>query len=136
MTTRSTTALTTCGELAQKLLAEYQRGVRNASAEPDKQDDRRKTPRRSFQCWQFIADYDGRNLPPQKDFRLRLCQDISRGGLSFLTEDRPRTLDLVIALGATPFLFFHVRVVRSTRRSELRGHPLQVACQFIKRITR
>ena len=82
-----------------------------------------------------MAEYDGFRLPVQEDFQLRLCQDISAGGISFLADERPESEDLIIALGSIPFVFFHIRFARAFRRTDLQGLPLQIGCQFVKRLS-
>jgi hypothetical protein len=116
-----------CAAIAEKLLEEYPQ-----DAAEDR--DRRNAPRRIFDCWQLVAEFDGETLPVQQDFQLQLCHDISAGGISFLAEVRPRSENLVIALGVIPFVFFHVRFVRAVRRNDLEGSPLQIGCQFVKRL--
>jgi hypothetical protein len=96
--------------------------------------ERRKSARRNFVCWQLVAEYDGFTFPVQQDFQLRLCQDISAGGISFLSDERPRSEELIIALGTIPFIFFHVRFARAVRRKDLEGQPLQIGCRFVRRI--
>lgn len=131
---KGTAAQQTCAEIAEQLLEQYHR---DTGAEPEPLADyqeRRTTVRRKFICWQLIAEYDGWALPTQQDFHLHLCQDISSGGISFLADERPRTDQLIIALGAIPFIFFHVRVVRSLRRKDLEGQPYQIGCRFIRRV--
>ena len=128
MSTSAVSSSLSCAALAEQLLQQY-------PLDPDeKQHERRQAPRRVFGCWQLVAEFDGETLPVQQDFQLRLCQDISAGGISFLSEERPRSEDLVIALGVIPFVFFHVRFVRAVRRKDLDGSPLQIGCQFVKRL--
>ena len=128
MSTSAVTPSLSCAALAEQLLEKYPHDV------DDKQHERRTAPRKTFGCWQLVAEFDGETLPVQQDFQLRLCEDISAGGISFLAEERPRSEDLVIALGVIPFVFFHVRFVRAVRRKDLEGSPLQIGCQFVKRV--
>ena len=134
MSTESEAQSQTCAVLAEQLLQQYRR---DAGADPEPDEDfheRRTSARRKFVCWQLVAEYDGWSLPNQQDFHLQLCQDISAGGLSFLADERPRTDQLVIALGTIPFIFFQVRVVRIGRRKDLPDEPYQIGCRFIRRI--
>ena len=124
----------TCAALAEQLLQEHQSSLAIDNGEMESTEDRRRTTRRNFVCWQLVAEFNGVNLPPQEDFQLRLCQDISSGGISFLSDERPRSEDLVIALGQIPFIFFHVNFARAVRRRDLEGHPLLIGCRFIKRL--
>lgn len=124
-----------CAALAEQLLEQYQKDKPDEPAPvvAAKQDGR-KSDRRNFSCWQLVAEYDGFSFPLQEDFQLRLCQDISAGGISFLSDERPRTEDLIIALGPIPFIFFHVRFARAVRRKDLEGNPLMIGCRFVKRL--
>jgi hypothetical protein len=120
--------------LAEQLLQQYRR---DTGAEQETEEDfheRRTSARRKFVCWQLVAEYDGWSLPSQQDFRLHLCQDISAGGISFLADERPRNDQLIIALGTIPFIFFHLRVVRVGRRTDLPDEPYQVGCRFVRRV--
>lgn len=121
-----------CAVLAEQLLENSEAAPIEAGSEPK---ERRKNSRRNFDCWQLVAEYDGHKLPIQEDFQLRLFHDISEGGISFLASERPGSEDLIIALGAMPFVFFHVKFVRATRRKDLEDQPLQIGCRFVKRLT-
>jgi hypothetical protein len=118
--------------LADKLLVEYQRD--NPEESTPERDDRRKSPRRHYECWQLVAEFDGEKLPAQQDFHLCRFHDISSGGISFLADRRPRSDELVIALGSIPFVFFHVHVVRAVLRQDLDEATMQIGCRFVKRI--
>lgn len=120
--------------MAESLLVQYQRDKPEGQPDSAGQEDRRRSPRREFDCWQMVAEYDGAKLPTQQDFRLFRFHDISAGGISFLAEERPLGDNLVIALGNIPFVFFHVQVVRTARRKDLGEGTLQVGCRFVKRI--
>jgi hypothetical protein len=121
-----------CADLAEQLLENSEGAEQDPGSESN---ERRKNSRRNFGCWQLVAEYDGHKFPIQEDFQLRLFRDISEGGISFLADERPGTEDLIIALGAMPFVFFHVKFARATRRKDLEGQPLQIGCRFIKRLT-
>ena len=123
-----------CAALAEQLLEQFQKDKPAESGSAPEGHERRKSERRNFACWQLVAEYDGFSFPLQEDFQLRLCQDISAGGISFLSDERPRTEDLIIALGPIPFVFFHVRFARAVRRKDLEGHPLMIGCKFVKRL--
>ena len=56
------------------------------------------------------------------------------GGISYLASERPRSEELIVALGSIPFVFFHVRFIRAIRRKDLDDQPLQIGCRFLKRI--
>lgn len=123
-----------CAALAEQLLQQHQSSIAIEDVALGTSEDRRRTTRRNFVCWQLVAEFNGVTLPAQEDFQLRLCQDISSGGVSFLSDERPRSEDLVIALGQIPFIFFHVNFARAVRRRDLEGHPLLIGCRFIKRL--
>ena len=134
MSTTSASPSLTCAELAEQLLQQFQQGKSTVYVPAANPRERRKTRRRNFVCWQLVAEFDGSTLPTQQDFQLRLCQDISAGGIAYLARERPKTENLVIALGAIPFVFFHVRFIRAVRRKDLEDQPLQIGCRFVKRI--
>ena len=134
MSTAIATPSETCATLAEQLLQQHQSSSPSENAPLEQPEDRRRTARRNFVCWQLVAEFNGVTLPLQEDFQLRLCQDISAGGVSFLSDERPRSEDLVIALGQIPFIFFHVNFARAVRRRDLDGQPLQIGCRFIKRL--
>jgi hypothetical protein len=123
-----------CAALAEQLLEQYQKDKPAEPAPVAAGQESRKSERRTFSCWQLVAEYDGFSFPLQEDFQLRLCQDISAGGISFLSDERPRTEDLIIALGPIPFIFFHVRFAQAIRRKDLEGHPFMIGCRFVKRL--
>lgn len=124
----------TCSQLAEQLLRQLHGERKTAHVPVVVPNERRRTPRRNFVCWQLVAEYKGNTLPVQQDFQLRLCQNISAGGVTYLAKEPPKNEDLVIALGAIPFVFFHVRFIRATRRKDLEDQPLLIACRFIKRV--
>lgn len=96
--------------------------------------ERRTSVRRKYVCLQLVADYDGRKMPAQKDFEAIIFQDISAGGVSFLSQMKPRRQQLVIALGRAPFSFWIVEVVFARRRDDLPGHTYQVGCRLLRRL--
>jgi len=119
-----------CSQLASQLLQQHRQSEPTAA----KSHERRKTGRKNFVCWQLVAEYDGVALPGQPDFHLHLFQDISTGGVSFLSDRKPRTQELIVALGAIPFVFFHVRQVRAIRLKNREGYPFLIGCRFVKRL--
>ena len=134
MSTATESLSLSCAALAEQLLQQYQSDQPTEHVPASKPAECRKTQRRNFVCWQLVAEYNGESLPVQQDFQLRLCQDISAGGISFLSDEWPQSEELVVALGEIPFVFFHVRFVRAVRRKDLEGQPLQIGCRFIKRL--
>jgi hypothetical protein len=97
--------------------------------------DRRRATRRSYECIQLLALYDGRNLPAQADFCGVLCHDLSPGGFSFYAAEAPRQPYVIIALGAVPFTFFVARVLRVTPAGAEEDDLGQlVGCRFIRRV--
>lgn len=134
MTTGTATPSQDHAAIADNLLAQYQRDNSGEEQSPAKQEDRRKNPRFKFDWWQLVAEYDGENLPAQRDFRLLRFFDLSASGISFLADQRPVSDDLIIALGIIPFVFIHVRIMRTVHRRDLDDLTLQIGCRFIKRI--
>ena len=122
-----------CAAIADSLLAQYQ-SDRPIEQDPANPEDRRKSLRREFDCWQLVAEYDGQKLPVQRDFRLFHFLDISSSGISLLADKRPLSQELIIALGNIPFVFLHVRIVWTVPRKDLGNSTVQIGCEFVKRI--
>jgi hypothetical protein len=102
--------------------------------QPETERERRGGRRRSFNCAQLLAPYDGRQLPAQADFRLERCLEISPTGFSFVTSVPPRTTFVVIALGAVPFKFFSARVMHVGAADETDAGEFRVGCKLLQRI--
>ncbi len=124
-----------CAELAEQLLEQHQKANPKKLGAEQKSEERRKSQRKNYDCWQLVAEYTGPLLPIQENFQLRHFLDISAGGFSFLAEERPKCDELIVALGPIPFVYFQVQVARAVRRKDLDEQPLQIGCRFIKRIT-
>jgi len=97
--------------------------------------EQRSSPRREFHYYQLIAPVFGQRMPLRKEFFPVECRDISAGGISFVTEQRPDFEELVVILGRAPAeSYFSARVVRVSQ--ETRGKKLfVVGCKFIGRVT-
>lgn len=106
------------------------------SALHDLGEERRTSIRRKYLCPQLVADYDGQKMPAQRDFFLVTCQNISAGGISFLSAVKPAGRQMIVALGDAPFLFCIVDVVFCKRRNDLPEQPYQVGCRIVHRKSR
>jgi hypothetical protein len=96
--------------------------------------ERRRSARRSYECEQLLAFYDGRTAPPPTDFRPVLCHDLSPGGFSFFADQRPPTGFVVAALGNVPFSFFAAEVLSVRPDHQAGGEGCLVGCRFVRRI--
>jgi len=83
---------------------------------------------------QFFAPLNEQELPAAKDFRFVRCHDLSRAGVSFITQ-RPITLPGVISLGRAPQLsFLFVKPLKS-KVVFMHGHAgFWNDCQFVRRL--
>ncbi len=64
--------------------------------------ERRNHPRETFSAIHKVAPYDGKRLPQPSDFADIRCHDLARGGLSYLSANRPASTDLIVAFGVPP----------------------------------
>ncbi|MGE0760008.1 MAG: hypothetical protein AB7F89_04305 [Pirellulaceae bacterium] len=99
------------------------------------QRDRRDIARHPYRCIQLIAEFDGQNLPEQHEFQQVQCHDLSPQGFSYVTNRRPDTRHLVVALGRVPFKFLVAEVVRVAPRDPSSPLEFQIGCRFMRRIT-
>lgn len=95
---------------------------------------KRKAPRRPYVQRQLIADYDGYKLPQSKDFYWATTQNISIGGVAFISARKPRTKFLIITFGAGRNLCFIGRVAWTSRRADLPKTPFEFGCEFVTRL--
>jgi hypothetical protein len=119
----------TISEPGEKLVKQFQKESCETEPHPG---ERRKHARRKYGCWQLVAEFDGENLPLQREFELFEFRDISPSGIAFEAKELPLSNDLVLALGTMPFEFFHARIVRvvcSPKSSEL-----LIGCKLLKRL--
>jgi len=90
--------------------------------------DRRGMERYEYPVYQLLAPYDGSRPPDRSEFREVLCNDMSRGGISFFLASPPSFERAVMALGSpTRFIYVVVRV-RNSRPDARRGYV--VGCEF------
>ena len=96
--------------------------------------ERRSSPRRTFQYRQWIAPLIGTAMPQRSDFVQVVCDDISAGGISFYLDHPPTFERLLVALGKAPGLtYFAAQVVRIVEKS-VRGEKVYlVGCRFTGR---
>jgi len=97
-------------------------------------DERREAQRAAYQCFQFVAPYDGGTLPEQALFAKVPCHDLSASGFSYLAWEPPSTSRVVVALGRAPFKFFFARVMHHTLLDEGDAPRYVVGCRFVGRL--
>lgn len=119
----------TSSEPSDKLIEQFQKESCEKEPSPG---ERRKHARRKYGCWQLVAEFDGENLPLQRDFELFEFCNISPSGVAFEANERPLNNDLVLALGIMPFEFFHARIVRVA--SSPNSSQLIIGCELIRRL--
>ncbi|MGC4004520.1 MAG: hypothetical protein QM811_15925 [Pirellulales bacterium] len=81
-----------------------------------------------------MAEYDGRRMPSQAEFRPEICHDLSPNGFSFWRTDRCAGGRLIVALGEVPFLFFEAEVMHQAWDPDRPGGRWRVGCRFVRRI--
>ena len=96
--------------------------------------DKRKSRRQTYICRQLVAPFDGIRLPQQDEFEWAMFRDVSSSGLSFLSECKPTTKQLVVAVGPAPFSFLVVEIIRTTKRDDLETHPFHVGCRILREL--
>lgn len=105
-----------------------------AAADAEKSaDERRQASRTSYVTMQFIAPYDGVNLPHQTDLQLVPCVDLSPSGISFVCREPPTFETLIVLLGKVPMKGFIAKVRNVV---ELAGSSglYKVGCQLQDRV--
>ncbi len=96
--------------------------------------DKRNSRRQSYICRQLVASFDGTRLPQQDEFEWAMFRDVSSTGISFLSENRPATKQLIVAVGPAPFTFLVVETVRITKRDDLDNHPYHIGCRILREL--
>ncbi len=100
----------------------------------DAADERRGNDRYAYHCVQRIAPYDGRSLPRPEEFVPMSLNDLSSGGFSYFAPTRPRTGQLVVALGNAPFKLYTAEV-RHCAEADYEGKPqFLVGCCLVERL--
>ena len=98
------------------------------------QGNRRNRERRTYRVLQWVAGCPDEGLPKRKAFRQVRCHDISRGGLSYYTEQPPLDELLVVGLGSGgQTTYLKCRVANCVRVDETNG-AFRVGCEFICRV--
>ena len=96
---------------------------------------KRKYVRRGYVYRQLIADYDGYRVPKSKDFYWVTTQNISSGGLAFVSRRKPQTDYVIVSFGAGRGACFISRVAWAFCRTDLPGRPFEVGCEFVARLS-
>ena len=95
--------------------------------------ERRKSARQSFVGWQLVADYDGLTLPIDSDFYRVQVQNISTGGMAYLSSRKPMKKYLLVTLNSGVASLIG-RVVWTFWRADLKEWPFEVGCEFVLRL--
>ena len=103
------------------------------TARPEQPSNKRRSRRQTYIC-QLVAPFDGTRLPQQDEFVWSMFRDVSSSGLSFLSECKPTTKQLIVAVGPAPFSFLVVEIIRTTKRDELATHPYHVGCRILREL--
>jgi hypothetical protein len=125
--------MTTASE-AQLDAAFYEMVHRLRYQAADAVDERRGNDRYAYHCVQRIAPYDGRSLPRSEDFVPLSLNDLSSGGFSYFAPTRPRTGQLVVALGNAPFKLFTAEVRHCTAADYEGKSQFFVGCRLLERL--
>ena len=75
-------------------------------------------------------------MPTQADFRKVTCQDISSTGFSYFTSRKPATEQVIIALGAIPFIFYAADIMHANPVNHDGMVEYLVGCRLKNRIER
>jgi hypothetical protein len=95
---------------------------------------RRNRERRSYRVVQWVAVCPDDGLPESKAFRQVRCDDISRSGISFYTDQPPLDELLIIALGGgAQTTYLKCRVSNCIRIDESLG-AFRIGCEFVCRV--
>ena len=96
----------------------------------------RSSQRNVYQFQQGIAPIYSGKLPRRSDFFRVSCQDISRGGISFVVPDEPDYDAIVIALGPShSVLYVAAKVINVTPINAVNGQFYRVGCEFTERVS-
>jgi hypothetical protein len=96
--------------------------------------DRRVADRKRFDWIQWLAEYDGKQMPTAAEFRHVRCYDLSPQGFSFLCDNQPQQNLVIIALGRVPFSFYVARVVHIADIEHQSQQQLKIGCQFVSKV--
>jgi len=98
--------------------------------------ERRRRPRRAFPYQQLIAPiFEGR-MPRRDDFVTTECNNIAAGGFSYLSDTRPETNTLVVALGTPPsFTYLSAEVAHVTPVEHDQGRKYLIGCTYTGRVS-
>ena len=96
--------------------------------------ERRQGQRHAYRCLQLIAPIVGGRLPNQSEFRHVQCDDLSCGGLAYLSDEPAESDELIVALGVVPFVFIKTQVVRQEQIVRGGQSLFRIACRFVSRI--
>ena len=95
--------------------------------------DARREERQPYLREQRAAPYMLGHMPKSEAFQSVQCCDLSSGGVSYLTPDRPKSDMIVITIGDERNLVY--RTARVVKVAEVEG-AFRVGCQFTGRLHR
>ena len=109
-----------------------------AEAAPPEQElllvEQRRARRLPYDCRQLVAPFDGIRMPRQDEFQWAMFKDVSETGISFLADTRPTCRQLVVAVGAAPFTFLIVEIVRVAELDDLEAFSYHIGCRILSEL--
>jgi hypothetical protein len=99
-------------------------------AEFDERTERRRRPRYPFSRLQYIS-FSQLDDPQRQEFHAVPCHDLSTGGFSYLADQLPPSMQLIVALGNAPDFIHVLAEVRYIKR--LSSGRFHVGCKFLRR---
>ena len=126
--------------ISESLAAEVQRlnelvlaSIPRPSLDSDDWSERRACERSSYSTFQLMAPYQD-VMPPEEDFYVVLCYDLSKQGVSFFWPVKPTFNYVVMGLGNAPdWIYLTAAVCRSVQAPFSSSHYL-VGCRFTGRL--
>jgi hypothetical protein len=110
-------------------------GAGNKAASKPGGKNRRRSARKPFSRWQWIAPLHSGVLPTLQQFYQVECCDLSNGGISLYVATPPQFSSLVIGLGDPPDMkYVTARIVRVLPMRRNGRDVYQLGCQFMGRI--
>jgi len=97
-------------------------------------DNRRKRDRRPYRVLQWAAPCPEAGLPKPKAYRQIRCDDISRAGVSYFTNQPPLHEFLIIGLGTGAATIYVECRVANCVRVDQPGGAFRIGCEFVKRV--
>jgi hypothetical protein len=90
--------------------------------------------RRPYPTWQYMTSFTD-TLPDPADFKDVYCHDLSVGGISYLSPDVPKDMQICISVGTAPDWLLMEAQVANYRSIQYKGLPMfLIGCRFSRRI--